>query len=485
MDHFFTSTDRVRKYWEPIPGVDLDAVAYVTRSGALPDGTPFFLDEAMRPAEPLSSFFRSEAKTLEASSLRDYTYDLLDVLDFLAGLETPADLLSATEDDLVALRDDRTQHQEAPVSPATWRRRRVAINNFYTWAVETNVLEERPYHRRNSGRDVLAWGSVSQLDVRHLTFDQWRCFKDVGLRGLLPDGAADPAFLGKDPLRNSSASELAITTGMRLREFRSLLDIEVGPPRRDGSAQLVDLETIAKYQLPRTVEIQDATLREIDLYRRTERASAVRRAAKTLARRRADFFVVDDIDVRRMKLRGTLHGRRRTFTVKLMDAPLRRITMLEGDHGLEPMALFVGRHGQMLGRQRWDQVFDAAQARCTAVIAAHGLPLEMPRTIRIHDLRHTFAIFMLELLTQIVLEQAAKELHEGGRTQAYLGEHLSRNAFLRVQQLLGHRRPESTMRYLRYIRRTNLLVAQAIKTWNDQDTTFADYAAREARKVAA
>jgi integrase len=211
----------------------------------------------------------------------------------------------------------------------------------------------------------------------------------------------------------------------------------------------------------------------------------VRRAAKSLDRCREDLFVVDDVDLRRMKLTGVLHGRRRTFTVKLMNAALRRIAVVEGDHGLEPMALFVGRHGQMLGRQRWQQVFDNAQVRCEAVIAACDLPLEMPRNIRIHDLRHTFSIFMLELLTQLVLEQAAEELKSNGSAPAHLGEHLSRNAFLRVQQLLGHRRPESTLRYLRYIRKTNLLVAQAVKAWNDQDTSFADYAAREAGKVLA
>ncbi|WP_030246328.1 tyrosine-type recombinase/integrase [Streptomyces sp. NRRL S-350] len=485
MDYFFTSTDVVRRFYEPVPGVDLDAVAYVTRPGALPEGTPFFVDEGMRPAEPLSSFFRSEAKTLAASSLRDYTYDLLDVADFLGGLDPAVDLLSACEDDLVAYRDDRTRHQEAPLSPASWRRRRTAIGNLYSWAVEEGLLERRPYHRRRGGRDVLAWGAVSQLDVRHLTFEQWRFLKDVGLRGLLPDGGLDPSFRGRNPLRDSCAAELAISTGMRLREFSSLLDIEVGRPRRDAGARLVDLEAAAKYGLPRTVEIQDATLREIDLYRRTERAQAVRRAAPALARHRAELFVVDDIDLRHMRLSGVLHGRRRSFAVRLMSAPLRRITVMEGTRGLEPMALFVGRHGRMIGRQRWDQVFDTAQDRCEAVIAEWGLELEMPSNIRIHDLRHTFAVFMLELLTQLVLEQAAEQLRSGGRAPVLLGEHMNRNAFLRVQLLLGHRRPESTMRYLRYIRRASELVARALREWNDQDTTFADYAAREASRAVA
>jgi hypothetical protein len=33
---------------------------------------------------------------------------------------------------------------------------------------------------------------------------------------------------GQDPLRNSGAGELSVTTGMRQREFSCLLDIEVG-----------------------------------------------------------------------------------------------------------------------------------------------------------------------------------------------------------------------------------------------------------------
>ncbi|MFB6878666.1 hypothetical protein [Streptomyces sp. NPDC056323] len=70
------------------------------------------------------------------------------------------------------------------------------------------------------------------MDVRHLSFGQWRFLKQVGLRGLLPDDRMDRSFRGSAPLRNSSAGELAVTTGMRLREFTCLLDIEVGPPRR-------------------------------------------------------------------------------------------------------------------------------------------------------------------------------------------------------------------------------------------------------------
>ncbi|MFD4143081.1 site-specific integrase [Streptomyces sp. NPDC058572] len=483
MDYFFLSRRAVRQHFVAPTGVALDGAAYAARPRALKDGTPFFLGPDMRPVEPLCSFMFELSKTLQASTLRDYTYDLLDLVDFLAGLEPPVDLLSATEEDLIAYREDCTEHRESPDMPATWRRRRATINNFYDWAVYAKLLDERPYYRRRNGRDVLAWGATTELDVRHLTYRQWHLFWQVGLRGQLPGGGLDPCFRGRAPLRNSSAGELAITTGMRLREFSSLLDIEVGPPRRDGSPAEVPLQAIAKFGLSRLVSIQDSVLRALDLYRRTERAAMVRASARNLARHRSELFVVDDVDLRRMKLAGVLEGRRRVFRVQAMPADIRRIAVVEGDRGLEPMALFVGRGGKMPTKQRWEQIFAEAHLRTQRVIEELGLDVVMPRDLRIHDTRHTFAIYMLQMLTELILREEAENFLSGGHG-AHLAMHISRNPLLILQRLLGHRRPESSLRYLTYIRGTNRLVAKAIAEWNDRDKTYADYAAATAGLVA-
>ncbi|GAA2350139.1 hypothetical protein [Streptomyces violaceusniger] len=69
MDHFFVSHGKVRRFYEAPPGVDLDAVAYVQRPGAVKEGPPFFLDLGMRPAEPLCSFFLELSKSLKANAL--------------------------------------------------------------------------------------------------------------------------------------------------------------------------------------------------------------------------------------------------------------------------------------------------------------------------------------------------------------------------------------------------------------------------------
>jgi hypothetical protein len=43
VDHYFVSHEKVRRYFVPVPGMDLDAVAYVERDGAVKEGTPFIL----------------------------------------------------------------------------------------------------------------------------------------------------------------------------------------------------------------------------------------------------------------------------------------------------------------------------------------------------------------------------------------------------------------------------------------------------------
>jgi len=474
VDHYFVSHQKVRRYFVPVPGMDLDAVAYVERDGAVAEGTPFILGPDMRPAEPLCSFFFQLSKSLAASTMADYAHDLLDLAAFLGRL--PADLLSAGEDDLVAYREYCTRDRERPVSAATWKRRRAAVNSFYGWAVQTGRLAAWPYFRRPGGRDVLAWGATVDLDVRCLTYRQWRLLRQVGLRGLLPGGEADRSFRGAAPLRNCAAAELAVTTGMRLREFSCLLDIEVPPPGRDGLPVTVRLQATAKYGLPRDVLIQHATLGEIDVYRRTERASVIRRSAAVLAGRREELFVVSDVDMKAMRLTGCLHGRRHVFRVEAMPARLRRLTVIEGSGGLEPMALFAGRGGRMLTKQRWEQVFSSAHGRAVRIAAGHGLPVEMPARFRIHDLRHTFAVFMLQQLTELVIE-AERTQREAGGHGGYLADHIARNPLLIVQRLLGHRAPASTMRYLTYLGQTSALVAQAVAEWNDAEATYADYAA--------
>ncbi|MFB7509156.1 hypothetical protein [Streptomyces broussonetiae] len=256
---------------------------------ALPEGTPFFIGPDMRPRKPLTSYFFDLSKYVGASSLQDHTYDLMALESFLgAVLEPPTDLLSVTEEDLVAYRRSRTSLQSVPVGAATWRRNRVSIDGFYDWTVDCGLLPQRPCRPRRNGRDALSRESAQDLDVRHLTYRQWQLLHRVGLGGDLPDGSPDPRFRGRDRLRNMSAAEATVTSGMRLREFSCLFDIEVPGTRPGREPAAVQLQAVAKYGFAREVWLQHAVLRSIDLYRRTERTTVVARAHRTLWRRRAE-----------------------------------------------------------------------------------------------------------------------------------------------------------------------------------------------------
>jgi integrase len=138
------------------------------------------------------------------------------------------------------------------------------------------------------------------------------------------------------------------------------------------------------------------------------------------------------------------------------------------------MALFVGRGGRMLSKQRWEQIFGAGFARAARVATGDG-SVVMPHRFRIHDLRHTFAVLMLRELTRLVVERETIRRQAGGHG-GYLTEHIAGNPLLIVQRLLGHRQPSSTMRYLSYLDDTDELVATAVAKWNANDATWADYA---------
>jgi hypothetical protein len=79
-------------------------------------------------------------------------------------------------------------------------------------------------------------------------------------------------------------------------------------------------------------------------------------SAKSLARRRRELLVVDHIDHETGKLRGVLDGQHRTFTIAAIEPDLRRITVQENENGVEPLAVFVGHGGQMLGPSSWYRI---------------------------------------------------------------------------------------------------------------------------------
>lgn len=433
---------------------------------SLPEGMPILLDERWRPVEPWLTYFRIIAASADRATLRAYAYDARRFASFLAARQT--DVIHASSDDIVAFREWRLSGSERPISPATWQRDVVVIRGIYQLLTQTGQIQREPWITvGRSSPFRTRWRS--EPDIRPLTQSQWRTFLDVGLGGRTAAGDLDETWRGTTSLRSKAGAQLAVTTGMRLGEFSTLLDAEVPPPSSTGTSVL--LEACAKYQKRRRVHVPLTTLRAVDLYRQTERRAVVRASAASLWRRRAELFVVDEIDVAAGIVRGRVAGRRSRWRLHQLPPHLRRIAVIERDQGLEALGLFVGRGGLPISRRQWHAAFEAASAR-TLELAQDEMGGRRAR-ITPHDLRHTFAVVLLKSLTDVALAREA-ERRAGNVGPATLSEHIAINPRLTVQRLLGHSNPATTMVYLRYIEDTDALIQDVFESWNDEGMTYAD-----------
>jgi hypothetical protein len=84
-------------------------------------------------------------------------------------------------------------------------------------AVDVDAASLAPAGADNSqGPNPLAPRPRRGTDIRHMTLQQFRYFRDVALAGQLPDSQSNVVSRGQAPLRNRAA-ELALSTGMHGR----------------------------------------------------------------------------------------------------------------------------------------------------------------------------------------------------------------------------------------------------------------------------
>ncbi|MCX4598099.1 hypothetical protein OG819_53975 [Streptomyces sp. NBC_01549] len=217
LDLYFVKRPLVERYAEGLPEASAGAVSLVDRR-VLPDGMPVVLGADMNPVEPLCSWFRHLAYLgRDPETMRSYAYVVLRLADYLAF--RGRDLLSATEGDLVAYRRQRLELRAVPIGPETWDRESSTVNGLFAWLRKAGHLTHGPL------RMPKAYGSgmFHGMQVRHLALEQYLFFRDVGLGGQRPDGEVDSAFRGGFPHRNRAAAELALMTGMRKREWSTVL----------------------------------------------------------------------------------------------------------------------------------------------------------------------------------------------------------------------------------------------------------------------
>ncbi|MDX3577711.1 MULTISPECIES: hypothetical protein [Streptomyces] len=476
MDLAFVQSGLLNKFLDTDVISASEVAALLKRRGVL-DGTPVFLDEETQmPDPPLCEYGRYlSTALLDEATLKDYGRAVGRLDKYLVA--QGSDVLSAGESDLVSYRERRIRWQKKPVGWSAWSKESFVQDDLYGFLVDRGILSRRPARTAARGRNALAPRLRSSMDIRHLSFEQYRYFRDVGLGGQLPDAQVDQGFRGWCPLRGRAGSDLALGSGARWREWSTVLLPEMGLwPGMTGGAAEYTVQACAKYGKARTIYVPEDAVASADLFCLLERPDIVRRAGRSLERKARDLFVVGEVDVAGGRVRGILDGVVREFQMSAMPANLRRIAVFEGEFGLEALSLFVCRGGLMPGADAWKGYRHRAWARMNE-LADKTTPRLPGRRWRWHDLRHTYALRLLSYLESVVDGQESDLQARRRRHRSYLSGHIRHNPLLIVSRRLGHASPETTYQYLQY---TDDLINEfeaAFSGWvGDNESTYAEIA---------
>lgn len=170
----------------------LDAhVPIILRDGALYDSDldRFFLDL------PLNG-------TRSPHSLRAYGYDVVIWVRFLAAARGKT-VWAAQRDDIDAFhRARRREDAGFRISAASWNRSVASLEKLYRWAELDGLIAVTPFTHRTAWRrghggrrgqialrNEAYERAAKRSDVRFVQLDDYRVFRDVGLRGLAIDGS--------------------------------------------------------------------------------------------------------------------------------------------------------------------------------------------------------------------------------------------------------------------------------------------------------
>ncbi len=284
-------------------------------------------------------------------------------------------------------------------------------------------------------------------DTRYIDLGRYLLFRDVGLRGRLPDGSEDPTWRGRHGERNALFAELLITTGLRLTEASSLLLTELPHPAEPGSRSVpFDLAgPIAKGGRPRRIRIPHRVLRMIADYIDLER---------TVSAVRSEPAVSDPLWLMPEDRKARDAAGKRVRLDRLTPRERRRVLVgipNKAQHAL----LWLTEGGQPVPPATWEAAFRRACARC------RRFGIEMDVTP--HTLRHTFAVNMLSMLIreQIGAVFDPQDRH-GAAYRRILGDPLQK-----LQHLLGHASVTSTYIYLDSLTEAQELVEAAADRWAD------------------
>ncbi len=380
----------------------VDGAGVLGRAGAA-GGLPFLLGADGSYDRRLNRFFRELDGwgVRAADGVLAYARDIMLFCRFLAQSRGGKSIWECDTADLRACKRARL-HVPGPaqVSVSTWRRSVAALDKWAAWALYEGLISELPfrYIDRNvftpQGMRHVRINAESEPDpgplpVRFVSFEDYLLWRDVGLRGRLPDGRADPSWRGRHDERNALFADLLIYTGMRLCEASCLLAPEL-PGERAAVSGLGAIHlgpAVTKRSRARTVFTPPRLVRALDRYVRIERGEMVARVSagggyapggQALAARRAGRTGAG------LDGGAVPYGR--------LDPGARRRLLLVTPEGevAGPLALWLSADGLPAAPATWQPVFARANARCERL--GVGVPVTP------HALRHSFAVHMPGLL---------------------------------------------------------------------------------------
>lgn len=430
----------------------------------LVDGMPFYLDRDGSYLHELNRFFRAcpTMGVRSRHSLRAYAHDILIWMRFLEERRGGKQLWRADHNDVIAFHHARRlSDSRFRISASSWNRAIAALDKLYRWALEEGLIALSPFrydlsfrHGQGRGAPKVVEGNRAREraarphNMQFVDIGRYLAFRDIGLRGRLPDGSEDPAWRGRNGERNAVFAELLVTTGMRLGEAGSLLFDEL-PRLTADSPRILPFDlpgAITKGERPRRIRLPRRVLRQIEDYGDIERGIAV---AKAPPRPSVPFVLLPD-----GRNAADDSGRRIALT-RLR--PQDRQRLLRSPGGLaEHASLWLTERGQPVSSGTWEVAFRRASQRCQAF----GLDI----TVTPHMLRHTFAVNMLSML---IREQVGRIFNptdaHGAAYRQMLGDPLRH-----LQHLLGHANITSTYLYLDSLAEAQELVDAAADRWTDQ-----------------
>ncbi len=462
---YFTNLDALSR---PLPR-SIDGLAVRIVPGALDvgeragliDGMPFILMDDGSYDLHLNRFFRAcpGMGARSPNTWRSYARDILVWARFLCERRGGKTVWQADRHDVLAFhRARRLSAAPYRISAASWNRSVAALDKLYRWAVEEGIMTSSPFSysvtlRRTAGTRALLAVTANRSreraarrhDMRFVDLGSYLLFRDVGLRGRLPDGAEDPTWRGRNGERNALFAELLVTTGLRLSEGGSLLLADL-PRKADSGMRSLPFDlpgAVAKGGRPRRIRIPRRVVRLINDYIDLERAISAARSEPIVSN---PLWLTPDGE----KVVDAMGKRVRVDRL----TPGERGRVLTGAPGKAQHALlWLTEGGEPVPSATWEATFRRACARCRRF----GIDVNVTP----HTLRHTFAVNMLSMLIreQIGIVFDPQDRH-GAAYRRILGDPLQK-----LQHLLGHASVTSTYIYLDSLAEAQELVDAAVDRW--------------------